>query len=57
VEIDPHLFVGVRGNISGISGQEPIFSQGDSADAVFYIRSCKVKLTVVSKRGKEAAVN
>jgi len=35
---------------------ESIFSQGDAADAVFYIESGKVKLTVVSKRGKEAVV-
>jgi CRP/FNR family transcriptional regulator, cyclic AMP receptor protein len=35
---------------------ESLFSQGDAADAVFYIRSGKVKLTVVSKRGKEAVV-
>jgi CRP/FNR family transcriptional regulator, cyclic AMP receptor protein len=33
-----------------------IFSQGDKADAVFYIQTGKVKLTVVSKRGKEAVV-
>jgi CRP-like cAMP-binding protein len=36
--------------------EEPIFSQGDEADAVFYIQSGKVKLTVVSKGGKEAVV-
>ena len=35
---------------------EFVFSQGDVADAVFYIQSGKVKLTVVSKRGKEAVV-
>jgi CRP-like cAMP-binding protein len=35
---------------------EFVFSQGDTADAVFYIQSGKVKLTVVSKRGKEAVV-
>jgi CRP/FNR family cyclic AMP-dependent transcriptional regulator len=35
---------------------ESIFSQGDVADAVFYIQTGKVKLTVVSKRGKEAVV-
>lgn len=35
---------------------ESVFSQGDAADAVFYIQSGKVKLTVVSKRGKEAVV-
>jgi CRP-like cAMP-binding protein len=37
-------------------GDEFVFSQGDAADAVFYIQSGKVKLTVVSKRGKEAVV-
>jgi CRP/FNR family cyclic AMP-dependent transcriptional regulator len=36
--------------------KEVIFSQGEAADAVFYIQSGKVKLTVVSKRGKEAVV-
>jgi CRP-like cAMP-binding protein len=35
---------------------EFVFSQGDTADAVFYLQSGKVKLTVVSKRGKEAVV-
>lgn len=33
-----------------------VFSQGDAADAVFYIQSGKVKLTVVSTRGKEAVI-
>ena len=33
-----------------------IFSQGSRADAVFYIEKGKVKLTVVSPRGKEAVV-
>jgi CRP-like cAMP-binding protein len=36
--------------------EESIFSQGDAADAVFYIQSGRVKLTVVSKTGKEAVV-
>ncbi len=35
---------------------EVVFSQGEAADAVFYIQSGKVKLTVVSKRGKEAVI-
>jgi CRP-like cAMP-binding protein len=34
----------------------PIFSQGDPADALFYIQKGRVKLTVVSRRGKEAIV-
>jgi CRP/FNR family transcriptional regulator, cyclic AMP receptor protein len=33
---------------------QTIFAQGDRADAVFYIQSGKVKLTVVSSSGKEA---
>ncbi|MGD1156052.1 MAG: Crp/Fnr family transcriptional regulator [Terriglobia bacterium] len=33
-----------------------IFAQGDPADAVFYLQKGRVKLTVVSKQGKEAIV-
>ena len=33
-----------------------IFSQGDPANAVFHIKAGKVKLTVISKQGKEAVV-
>jgi len=33
-----------------------IFSQGDAADAVFYLQAGRVKLTVVSQQGKEAVV-
>jgi CRP/FNR family cyclic AMP-dependent transcriptional regulator len=33
-----------------------IFSQGDAADAVFYVQAGQVKLTVVSERGKEAII-
>jgi CRP/FNR family cyclic AMP-dependent transcriptional regulator len=36
--------------------EETVFSQGEAADAVFYIQTGKVQLTVVSKRGKEAVV-
>jgi CRP-like cAMP-binding protein len=36
--------------------QQSFFSQGDLADAVFYLKSGRAKLTVVSKRGKEATV-
>jgi CRP-like cAMP-binding protein len=31
-----------------------VFSQGDPADAVFYVRKGKLRATVVSERGKEA---
>jgi CRP-like cAMP-binding protein len=30
--------------------------QGESSDAIFYIQKGKVKLTVVSKSGKEATI-
>ena len=33
-----------------------IFSQGDLADAVFYVEDGKIKVTVVSQQGKEAVV-
>jgi CRP/FNR family transcriptional regulator, cyclic AMP receptor protein len=33
-----------------------IFGQGDPADSLFYIQDGKVKLTVVSKQGKEAVI-
>jgi CRP-like cAMP-binding protein len=36
--------------------KQPIFNQGDPSDAVFYIQKGKVKLTVVSKSGKEATI-
>jgi len=36
--------------------KQGIFAQGDAADAVFYILAGKVKLTVVSKIGKEATI-
>lgn len=36
--------------------KQTIFSQGDPADAVFYIQTGQVKLTVVSLAGKEAVI-
>lgn len=43
-------------SISTHRKNEIIFSQGDAADAVFYIKKGKIKVTVVSKQGKEAVV-
>jgi CRP-like cAMP-binding protein len=39
--------------ISSYPKKEIIFAQGDDADAVFYIKKGKVKVTVVSTQGKE----
>jgi CRP/FNR family cyclic AMP-dependent transcriptional regulator len=36
--------------------KQPIFSQGDAADAMFYVEAGHVKLTVLSKRGKKAVI-
>jgi len=36
--------------------KQALYSQGDAADAVFYIQAGKVKLTVVSRQGKEAVI-
>ena len=33
-----------------------LFSQGDSADSVFYLQSGRLKVTVVSENGKEATI-
>jgi CRP/FNR family transcriptional regulator, cyclic AMP receptor protein len=42
--------------IAAFSKKQTIFRQGDSSDAVFYIQKGKVKLTVLSKTGKEATI-
>ena len=42
--------------IAAFANKQTIFAQGDSSDAVFYIQKGKVKLTVVSKSGKEATI-
>jgi len=56
---DPAVFFATAAQGRAISQHAPkaiIFAQGDSADAVFYIKSGKVKVTVVSQQGKEAVV-
>jgi len=39
-----------------IPKKQTIFAQGDGADAVYYVQKGKVRLTVVSKVGKEATI-
>ena len=39
-----------------IKPKHPLFSQGDAADAVFYLQKGRAKLTVVSKTGKQATI-
>ena len=42
--------------IAAFPKKQTIFRQGDSSNAVFYIQKGKVKLTVLSKIGKEATI-
>ena len=44
------------GNEASWHRKQVIFSQGDPADAVFYVQKGRVKLIVVSTQGKEAVV-
>jgi CRP/FNR family transcriptional regulator, cyclic AMP receptor protein len=56
---DPRVFLDTENNgrtISKYRKGQTLFSQGSPADAVFYIRKGKVKITVVSEQGKEAVV-
>lgn len=56
---DPKSFlskVGKGRSITTYRKNQPIFAQGDPADALFYIQKGRVKRTVVSKHGKEAIV-
>jgi CRP-like cAMP-binding protein len=59
VSFDPKTFlakVGEGKTISKYRKDQIVFSQGQVADAVFYIQQGKVKVTVVSEQGKEAVV-
>src|SRR6185312_2444546 len=58
-EFNPITFLATIGDgrkIMSIEKKQTIFTQGDGADAVFYIQKGKVKLTVVSTSGKEATI-
>ena len=45
-----------RWALSRYNENQIVYSQGDPADSVFYVRTGKVKVTVISKLGKEAIV-
>src|ERR1700691_5235328 len=58
-KFDPKIFLStINGGrkIESFPRKQTIFAQGDSSDAVFYIKEGKVKLTVVSRIGKEATI-
>jgi CRP-like cAMP-binding protein len=47
---------GLARNLSTYRENQIVYEQGEPADSVFYIQKGKVKVTVVSRRGKEAIV-
>ena len=56
---EPGLFlakVGAGKTVREYRRKAVVFAQGDAADAVYYLESGKVKLTVVSTRGREAVI-
>jgi CRP/FNR family cyclic AMP-dependent transcriptional regulator len=56
---DPKVFLATENggrSIFKYRKDQKIFSQGDPADAVFYIQNGKVKITVLSEQGKEAVI-
>jgi CRP/FNR family cyclic AMP-dependent transcriptional regulator len=58
-DFDPEEFlatIGAGRKAVAFLKKQTIFTQGDAADAVFYIQQGKVRLTVVSKIGKEATL-
>ena len=58
-DLDPNAFlasIGEGRKLVLFPKKQTIFAQGDAADAVFYIQTGKVKLTVVSNNGKEAII-
>jgi len=58
-QFDPASFlatVGVGRKLLHLGKKQILFSQGESANAIFYVQKGRLKLTVVSKRGKEATI-
>jgi CRP/FNR family cyclic AMP-dependent transcriptional regulator len=57
--VDPKTFLTTAGRgrtLHAYPKNARVFSQGDPADSIFYIVKGRVKLTVVSRRGKEAVI-
>ncbi|MBZ5720125.1 MAG: Crp/Fnr family transcriptional regulator [Acidobacteriia bacterium] len=56
---DPNAFlatIGTGRKTLAVPKKETIYTQGDQADAVFYIQKGRVRLTVVSQTGREATL-
>ena len=56
---DPQAFLantGMGRTVHSYRPKQAVFSQGERADAVFYIQEGRVRLSVLSKQGKEATI-
>lgn len=56
---DPEAFIAKMGagrSTKAYVPEQVIFTQGDAADSVFYIKKGQLKLSVVSEQGKEAII-
>lgn len=56
---DPEKFLATVGEgrkVLSFARNQTIFTQGDAADAIYYVQEGKIKLTVVSSVGKEATL-
>jgi CRP/FNR family transcriptional regulator, cyclic AMP receptor protein len=59
LNFDPKKFLATIGEgrkVMAVPKKQTVFTQGDAADAVFYLQEGRVRLTVVSKIGKEATM-
>ena len=56
---DPQAFLtnaGIGRTVHSYKPKQAVFLQGERADAVFYIQEGRVRLSVLSKQGKEATI-
>ncbi len=59
ISFNPEVFLATTGlgrRIVELKAKQHFFSQGDPADAVFYLQRGSAKVTVISKAGKEATI-
>src|SRR5438270_12547879 len=59
IKFDPRTFLAQNGlgrTVVELKKRQTAITQGEGADTVFYIQKGRIKLTVISKRGKEATI-
>jgi CRP-like cAMP-binding protein len=61
VETDPHVESLLKNIVAGkqvlrLQKNTPLYSQGSAADAIYFIQSGRVKIAVLSAKGKEAVL-